>query len=144
MTARPTCKILIVEDEALVALEMEDTLRDAGYEVIGTADELGATMRLAAAGRPDLALCDVRLGAGSGIDVARALAGIGVPSMFVTGNCPESIREDTGFACLHKPFDDRRLLGAVAVADAVLHGRALPPLPANMHIFANASDNQSQ
>ena len=97
-------KILIIEDEALVALEIESMLTAAGYSVVGVADTMVETMALAAQWHPDLALCDIRLGRESGVAVATCLKAQGVPSLFVSGNCATAEGAGVGLGCLHKPI----------------------------------------
>ncbi|MGI4880767.1 MAG: response regulator [Janthinobacterium lividum] len=128
--------ILIVEDEALVALEMEDVLVRAGYRIVGLADTLDTTRHIINVDRPDLALCDMRLAEGeTGIDVALDLGRRGIPCLFVTGNCTEAVGSGLALGCLHKPFNDRGLVAAVHVADAIIAGRRLGPVPSNMHLY---------
>ena len=62
--AKPRVRILIVEDEALVALCAAETLEEAGYEIAGIAADMAEALRLAAAERPDVALVDLRLNDG--------------------------------------------------------------------------------
>ena len=127
-------RIAIIEDEALVALEMEDHLTDAGHEVVGIADTLQDAIDLIKETRPDLALVDIQLAEGcSGLDVARELNAHGVPCVFATGNCPGEDRDDA-LGCLHKPFNHIQLLGAVTAANAVLAGEEAT-LPREMHLF---------
>lgn len=128
-------RILIVEDEALVALQIEDVLVGAGFDVVGISDTMAGTLALVARDKPHLALCDIRLGAESGVDIAAMLKERGVPSLFVSGNCATTEGTGVGLGCLHKPFDKIRLLSAIAVARALLAGKKPPPLPANMHLF---------
>jgi DNA-binding NarL/FixJ family response regulator len=67
-------RILIVEDEAIIALCIGLTLQQAGHEVMGPAGRLEACLQLAEHEVPELALIDISLeNGGSGIDVARAL-----------------------------------------------------------------------
>jgi DNA-binding response OmpR family regulator len=127
-------RIAIIEDEALVALEMEDHLKDAGHEVVGIADTLKDAIRLIEDTAPDLALVDIQLAEGSsGLDVAQELNARGVPCVFATGNCPGRERDDA-LGCLHKPFNQIQLLGAVNAANAVLEGKEADP-PREMHLF---------
>ena len=64
-------KILIVEDEALVAMSMELVLEDHGHEVVDIADDLASAILAATHFRPELALVDMRLAGGdSGLHVA--------------------------------------------------------------------------
>lgn len=127
-------RIAIIEDEALVALEMEDHLTDAGHEVVGIADTLREAVSLIERTRPDLALVDIQLAEGcSGLDVAKELNAHGVPCVFATGNCPGRDIDDA-LGCLHKPFNHIQLLGAVTAANALLAGQEAE-LPREMHLF---------
>lgn len=121
-------RLLLVEDEGLVALEMEWILTTAGHSVIGIAvDHASVTALLDQPGqRPDLALVDIRLANGSsGLQVAQDLAAIGVPVLFVTGNCPPERPAVSAVGCLHKPFTETELINSVAAADAMRRG--IPP-----------------
>ena len=131
---RRRLRIAIIEDEALVALQMEDHLTDAGHEVVGTADTLVEAIALIEETRPDLALVDIQLAEGaSGIEVARELNERGIPCVFATGNCPGSDRADA-LGCLHKPFNHIQLVGAVTAVSAVLNG-GTAELPKAMHLY---------
>ena len=67
-------RILIVEDEFLIAMESESILMDAGHEVVGVAADEQQALSLAEQARPDLVLMDIRLArAGDGIEVAKAI-----------------------------------------------------------------------
>jgi DNA-binding response OmpR family regulator len=57
----PTRQILVVEDEFLIAMEVEQTLRRAGYQVVGPAPSLGTALELLRQVRPDAAVLDVNL-----------------------------------------------------------------------------------
>ncbi|WP_419825737.1 response regulator [Sphingomonas sp.] len=129
-------RILIVEDEPLIAFDNEHFLNDAGFEVVATVDTAAEAERLLAAGGIDLVTADVKLHEGSGVDVARAAHAGGVPVLFVTGNCPA---EAAGFAvgCLAKPYSQRVLLDAIRVVAAVASGEKPPRrLPSGMTLFA--------
>ena len=131
-------RILVVEDEGLVALEIETFLVEAGHEVVGTAADRAGALALARAERPDLALVDIRLSGGdSGLDLAADLAVLGVPVLFVTGNCPLEDGRAVAVGCLHKPFDERQLLAAVAVADRLARGGpvSVGRLPSGLHLY---------
>lgn len=129
-------RILIVEDEALVALEMEGILSDAGYEVVGIADDRESALRAAGRGEPDLALVDIRLANGSsGLDVAADLDHNGVCCLFVTGNCPAERGREHSFGCLHKPFTERVLVEAVSAAGQLMRGGWPEHLPRGMHLY---------
>lgn len=136
-TSRDTLRVLIVEDEALVALEIEGMLALAGHEAVARADDLPSAVAAAEAERPDLALVDVQLAQGaSGIEVAAALRERGVPVIFATGNCPTERGRGLAMGCLHKPISDRALAAAVGAAKALLDGEPLPPPTTSaLHFF---------
>ncbi|TCZ65019.1 response regulator [Roseicella aquatilis] len=132
-------RILVVEDEGLLALEAETFLERGGHTVVGIADTRTAALIRAGAAQPDLALVDLRLLDGnSGLDLAADLGALGVPVLFVTGNCPEKGGQGLALGCLHKPFDEGQLLAAVAVMGRLLQGEAVDPstLPSNLHLYA--------
>lgn len=120
--ARQSKRVLIVEDEALVALEFQDMVEDLGYEVIGIAATGEAAQRLAAADRPDIVLMDVRIqGAIDGIETARALrAAHAVPVVFLTGSSDaptmQRINEFEPAGRLIKPVRARDLAAMLDVA----------------------------
>ena len=130
-------RILIVEDEALVALEIEGMLAMAGHEAVAQADDLPSAVAAAEAEKPDLALVDIQLALGtSGLDVAAALRARGIPVLFATGNCPTEKGRGLALGCLHKPISDRTLAAAVEAAGAVLRGAPLPPhIPSALHLY---------
>lgn len=107
-------RILIIEDEYLVAADVEAALEDRGFATAGIAPDMEAALRLAAS-RPDLALVDVHLRDGAtGPEIARRLTtDYSVPVLFVTANpnlvCQSPI--DGVLGVLGKPFDED-LIGA--------------------------------
>lgn len=78
-------RVLVVEDEGLIALMMEDMLAELGYEAAIATSVAEALRWLDAEGRPDAALLDVNLGGESVLPVAEALAACGAPFAFATG-----------------------------------------------------------
>ncbi|MBP2301376.1 response regulator [Azospirillum picis] len=131
-------KILLVEDEVLIALEQQFYLETAGYTVSGPATTAGEAVAIAGDEKPDLALVDVHLGQGSsGIDAARDLAAIGVPSLFITSFRDELKKGGpvAGIGCLPKPFTESGLLAAVDAARAVLAGETPRNVPQTMELF---------
>lgn len=132
-------RVLVIEDEALVALEIESFLFAAGHMVVGVAEDRASAAELAqrTEPRPDLALVDIRLANGaSGLQVAADLAALGIAVLFVTGNCPAERGQGLAVGCLHKPFTEGELLASVAAAEAVLRGQPLPRrLPSGLHLY---------
>jgi CheY-like chemotaxis protein len=81
-------KILIVEDEFFIALDVEEQARSLGHTVVGTAVTADEAVRMAGQRRPDVVLMDIRLaGATDGIAAALAIRSqYGIESVFVTAN----------------------------------------------------------
>lgn len=128
--------ILIVEDEALVAMLVEDALIDHGHIVSGIADTQATAMALADAALPDLALCDVRLAEGDcGMAVARGLAERGVPCLFLSGNCPDRADHPLIVGCIAKPFHTAALGMAVDAAYARARGRVAERIPPELTLY---------
>jgi DNA-binding response OmpR family regulator len=78
-------RILIVEDEPLVAMLLEDMLTDLGFDVAGPALRLERGLELASSDELDAAILDVNLGGSRSYEVAEALRERGVPFAFATG-----------------------------------------------------------
>jgi CheY-like chemotaxis protein len=131
-------RILIVEDEPLVAFDNEHLLSESGYEVVGTVDTLADATRMIQEEEIDLILSDVKLsGEGDGMDVARAAAARNVPVLFVTGNCPVEAQQ-LGVGCLAKPYTEKTLKSALEVLDDMLQGRKLRKIPAGLSLYERA------
>jgi CheY-like chemotaxis protein len=115
--------ILLVEDEAIIALDLGRKLRRAGYRVVGTAATGEEAPAMALRDHPDVVLMDYRLaGTVDGIEAAlRIRAGSGVPIIFMTGYLQdeafrERVRPVGPIACLDKPVIFEELLKALAEA----------------------------
>ena len=120
-------RVLIVEDEALIAHALRTCLQAAGFEVIGLAATEPVGRHLSARERPDAAVVDVKLRSGSGVDLARSLIEQGTAVLFVTGNGSDVVA-DSGLkaAYVEKPFDARSLGLAVRAAQHVMDTGSLP------------------
>jgi CheY-like chemotaxis protein len=99
-------KVLVAEDEALVALDLACTLRELGCDVLPAAPSVAGALAILGAERPDVALLDVSLADGSAAPVAAALAAAGVPFAVVTGHAAGDIGEAAlrGAPRLGKPY----------------------------------------
>ncbi|HWI55575.1 MAG TPA: response regulator, partial [Bacillota bacterium] len=119
-------KILVVEDETIVAMDIERGLRGLGYEVVGTAGTGQRAIKLAEQQRPDLVLMDIRLqGAMDGIQAGREIRQrLGIPIVFLTAHADaatvQRAKEAQPFGYLLKPFEDRELHTTIEIA---LHKR---------------------
>lgn len=110
-------RILVVEDEPLVALELATILADAGAEVIGPAATARQALALIDDAGPEVALVDGNLQGETVDDIAAALAARGVPFLFVSGYGRENLPE--GFetvSIVTKPFSTAILLDMTAKA----------------------------
>lgn len=114
-----TARILVVEDEALVALSIAAVLKASGHSVVGTAASMADAIAAAETHRPDVALMDIRLnGPGDGIEAARVLQErLGVRVVYLTAQTDPGTRaraEATGpRGYLSKPFTPGDLLKAI-------------------------------
>jgi CheY-like chemotaxis protein/DNA-directed RNA polymerase specialized sigma24 family protein len=79
-------KVLIIEDEPIIALDLENLVTELGHEVVGTASTRDQAVKLALAKKPGLVLADINLGeGGSGIDaVSEILTSFDIPVIFIT------------------------------------------------------------
>jgi two-component system, response regulator PdtaR len=131
-------RILIVEDEPLVAFDNEYMLQDAGYEVVATVDSYADAAGVIGAAELDLVLTDLSLaGEGDGTDVARAARAKGVAVLFVTGHSTADV-EDLALGCLAKPYSEKTLLGALDALDGHIQGRKPRKLPGQLTLWAQA------
>lgn len=128
-------KILIVEDEPLVAFDNEHLLMQAGYQVVDTVDSYAHAELVFQNADVDLVLADVRLrGRRTGVDVAQLARDRGVSVLFVTANCPAEARH-LAIGCLIKPYAPRELLAAIEAVDAVMAGGSPTRLPQALMLF---------
>ena len=115
-------KILIVDDEWLIRLEIEGLLTDLGYDVAGQAETGAEAIAMARELTPDLILMDVKMpGEMNGIDAARVIKReLGTPIVFISGyGDPEYIeaaKEIAPFGYVMKPFDEREIHAFVEIA----------------------------
>jgi CheY-like chemotaxis protein len=124
LRANAAARVLIIEDEPIIALDIQDLVERCGHSVVGIAATESEAVRIARAERPSLVLADINLGAGGdgATAVARILRDVTAPVIFVTA-FPERLL--TGEAVepafvITKPFDPTTL--AVATYQAVTHG----------------------
>ena len=133
---RVIARLLIVEDEPLVAFDNEYTLTEEGFEVVATVDKVADALAVLDANADvHLVLADVNLTDGSGIDIARHAHARGVAVIFCTGECPEGGRA-FAHGCLAKPYRPADLVAAIAAVDGQLQGRPRPRrLPRGFSLF---------
>lgn len=86
-------RVLVVEDEYLIALTIEELLKDLGVEVVGPASSLTAAMRLTQGTPIHAAILDVNIRGGTSYPVADVLAEKGIPFIFCSGYGDWAIEE---------------------------------------------------
>ncbi len=112
-------KVLIVEDEPLIAFLAQTALLDAGYDVVGTAMTAGQAVANAAETRPGIVLMDIRLrGRGDGVDAALEIRRrFGIPCIFTSATVDQRTfdrgRAAAPVAWLNKPYDLVQLVGVL-------------------------------
>jgi DNA-binding NarL/FixJ family response regulator len=115
-------RILVVEDDFLIAMQTEAALNDAGFEVVGTARTAEEAVMLAREKRPSLAVMDIRLaGERDGIDAARQLLSeFDIRCIFATAHDDAKTRERAKpfapLGWLPKPYTASSLVALVAEA----------------------------
>ncbi len=98
-------RILLVEDQAMIAMAMEQHLRDLGCAVVGPVARLDAALLLARQEELDAAILDVDLGGIKVYPVAEALRARSIPFMFLTGYSGSTLPvEWHAYLCFGKPF----------------------------------------
>jgi PAS domain S-box-containing protein len=115
-------RIMLVEDEKVVAADIQECVNGLGYEVVGAAATGAEALRMAVNSMPDLVLMDIKLkGALDGIEVAAALHDqLKIPVVYLTAHADAAILErakrtaPSGYVL--KPFDDRTLRTAIELA----------------------------
>lgn len=117
-----TANIFVVEDESIVAKDIQNSLRNLGYGVIGTAASGEEALAQLAQVRPDLVLMDVMLkGALDGIETAEQIqAHYSIPVVYLTAFTDDDTlkraKTSQAFGYLLKPFEDRELRTTIEIA----------------------------
>jgi len=106
-------RILVVEDENLVAMQITWMLEDAGHFVVGPERSVAATTKVLARQKIDLALLDIQLGGETVFPISILLDRLHVPYIFITGdhaNLPDEYRHRPLIA---KPYRPEALVGQI-------------------------------
>jgi DNA-binding response OmpR family regulator len=138
--------VLVVEDQAILAMSYEDALTGAGYTVVGPVASAKRALQIAAETPPAVAVVDIELrDKTNGMELAKILKdrwGTGV--LFVSGYHRTITEEDliaqhefSGIGFLAKPFGDEELLAAVQVVRLIKEGKKPAPenIPESLHLF---------
>ena len=117
--------MLLVEDEALVAMMIQECLTECGHSVIGPINRAADALSAAKDGDFDAAILDINLGDGMAYPIAEILAARGVPFVFLTGYDADTVDSRFGeVPILQKPIE-RQMLEKIFVGKGV-NGFALP------------------
>lgn len=114
-------RVVIAEDEAIIRLDLRETLEEEGYEVIGEAGRGDVALDLIRELKPDLAILDVKMPGMDGLEVARVvgnekICGVLVLTAFSQREIIEQARDAGALAYLVKPFQKSDLIPAIEVA----------------------------
>ena len=145
MTAAKNSKtnqtLMIVEDEALVAILLRDELQKAGYKVLDLTVRHAEALEVAKAEKPDLALVNIRLaGSDDGIELSEHLKAMGIPVLLISGQVSRASSAKTvAIGSMPKPYDAAEMVLAVAYLLARLKGNNTLPKPDQLEVFDDAS-----
>jgi AmiR/NasT family two-component response regulator len=114
-------RVLIAEDEAIIRLDLKETLEEEGYQVVAETGRGDEAVELARQHRPDLAILDIKMPGLDGLDAARAitderLCGVLILTAFSQRDFIEQARDAGALAYLVKPFQKSDLVPAIELA----------------------------
>ncbi len=138
---------MIVEDEFLIALDLEQTLHAAGFEVCATAASEAEALTQAQSLRPDFAVVDRARSPRDGRVVARVLVErCGAMVLFATSQCPDiqTLARTGAAACLPKPYNASDLGAAVEAIGLIVQGGRPERMPDPMVTLALGPDQRSR
>jgi DNA-binding NarL/FixJ family response regulator len=116
-------RVLIVEDEVFIQLDLEEELVAAGFIVVGAVDTAEAAVVTAGAERPDIVVMDIGLrGARDGVDAALEIwQRFAIRSVFVSGNIDDAFRQRAAaaepFGFIRKPYLASEVVALLAAKD---------------------------
>jgi two-component system, response regulator PdtaR len=119
---KANAKILIVEDELIIALDLQNILEHEGYEICGIAATFDEALDIFCDMNPDIVLCDIFLkGSKTGIDFANKISLLNsVPLIFITAYSGNNIMEQVNglqnISYITKPFTNSQVVAAVKLA----------------------------
>jgi AmiR/NasT family two-component response regulator len=116
-------RVLIAEDEAIIRLDLRETLEEEGYEIVAETGRGDEAVELARSMRPDLAILDIKMPGIDGLEAARMitnerLCGVLVLTAFSQRDFIEQARDAGALAYLVKPFQKSDLVPAIELAIA--------------------------
>jgi DNA-binding response OmpR family regulator len=133
-------KVMIAEDDLMIADMIEEALAGAGYETCGIARTVTQGVALGRLHHPDLAIVDMRLAEGDlGTDIVAQLADLGMGVLYASGNVPQVVSVATGGGCIAKPYQFNDLLRALDIVAGATIAGIVPtaPLPYGFIMLEN-------
>ncbi len=114
-------RVVIAEDEAIIRMDLRETLQEEGYDVVGETGRGDVAVELVRSLRPDLAIFDVKMPGmdgleAAGIVTAEKLCGVLILTAFSQREVVEQARDAGALAYLVKPFQKSDLIPAIEVA----------------------------
>ena len=116
-----TIRVVIAEDEAIIRLDLKETLEEEGYEVVGETGRGDEGVELVRQTNPDLAILDIKMPGMDGLSAAREIAGerraaVLILTAFSQRDLIEEARDAGALAYLVKPFQTSEIIPAIEVA----------------------------
>jgi response regulator NasT len=113
-------RVVVAEDESLIRMDIVETLRDKGFDVVGEAGDGNKAVELALALKPDLIVMDIKMPDLDGLSAAEKIAELKIPVVLLTAFSQQELvtraAEVGAMAFLVKPFSPQDLLPAIEIA----------------------------
>ena len=113
-------RVVVAEDESLIRMDIVETLRDKGFDVVGEAGDGNKAVELAFALKPDLMVMDIKMPVLDGLSAAEKIAELKIPVVLLTAFSQQELvtraAEVGAMAFLVKPFSPQDLLPAIEIA----------------------------
>ena len=113
-------RVVVAEDESLIRIDIVETLRDKGFDVVGEAGDGNKAVELAFALKPDLIVMDIKMPDLDGLSAAEKIAELKIPVVLLTAFSQQELvtraAEVGAMAFLVKPFSPQDLLPAIEIA----------------------------
>ena len=113
-------RVVVAEDESLIRMDIVETLRDKGFDVVGEAGDGNKAVELAFALKPDLMVMDIKMPDLDGLSAAEKIAELKIPVVLLTAFSQQVLvtraAEVGAMAFLVKPFSPQDLLPAIEIA----------------------------
>jgi len=137
--------LLIVEDEALVAMVLRDELETAGFDVLDLTDRQQEAVASARESMPDLALVNIRLaGSDDGIELARQLKTMDIPVLLISGQVSRARSARTvAIGSMPKPYSAVEMVAAVRYLLARLDRERSLVKPPGLEVFDAIADHMA-